>query len=777
MFDPHSTNENVYRHCAKPLIDSLVKGYSATIFAYGQTGSGKTYTMFGVQPDLAGNMPVDKQGNVQDRVEGVFQLALNDLYEQMAEQSERNWLVTVSFCQIYKEKVTDLLAEDDRDKPLKLFGGDARTKPFVRGLSEYECKSKEEVLRYMQTGIEQRHVGANDVNHVSSRSHAVFKLVLESTVDGSSQATPPATPSSERSRPSSGQRRKTPNSAKRGTPSTGRRTPPAGRHGTKTGQPKKTKKKRAGDYRVLYIVDLAGNETVKELIGIARSEGISINKSLSSLNRAIRSASEGGVVSADSTLVKLLRKSIGGDTATSVICAAHPNPEHTGFTKRTIEFGAIAGKITVDPKKAELQGKLAAVMENQAKFKRDLARARKEKEARVAELQHEMAKLVEEHRRKEAEMAAEAEMLREETKNVVNNQLQERLDEEAAAKSALQDQLASVRAAMDGMRQDKLALEKQLRDAQARKSQVEEEQAAARRQLEQQQAANLDLEAKLTEQRAKIEEAEAAASEREAVLLAEQQQLREASDKVASKLQEQESRNAALQDELERQRAQQQEVERAQRDNQTRLQAMQQATARAQSKLDESHRQLQDQEELTSALQQQLVHEQSKIAETKRSLDATQRELAAAQEEFERQRQLQEEAIQQQRQLVRQKSQEHREHLLGVSTSVAQELHEHFSLEDENERLRLRLADAENILETERMLMREQVEAVKRQERQKKATANDDELAQLRQQVEVLTRVLRRHGIDDPRREMNARRGSAADPAAPGAPLPGEVEL
>ena len=35
----------IYEQCVRPLVESALSGYNATVFAYGQTGSGKTYTM------------------------------------------------------------------------------------------------------------------------------------------------------------------------------------------------------------------------------------------------------------------------------------------------------------------------------------------------------------------------------------------------------------------------------------------------------------------------------------------------------------------------------------------------------------------------------------------------------------------------------------------------------------------------------------------------------------------------------------------------------------
>ena len=45
VFCQKSSQVEIYEHCVKTLLDSLFKGYNATVLAYGQTGSGKTHTM------------------------------------------------------------------------------------------------------------------------------------------------------------------------------------------------------------------------------------------------------------------------------------------------------------------------------------------------------------------------------------------------------------------------------------------------------------------------------------------------------------------------------------------------------------------------------------------------------------------------------------------------------------------------------------------------------------------------------------------------------------
>ncbi len=55
-FGENSTQAEVYGKTAFPMIESVLNGYSSTIFAYGQTGCGKTYSMNGrpEQDDLKG---------------------------------------------------------------------------------------------------------------------------------------------------------------------------------------------------------------------------------------------------------------------------------------------------------------------------------------------------------------------------------------------------------------------------------------------------------------------------------------------------------------------------------------------------------------------------------------------------------------------------------------------------------------------------------------------------------------------------------------------------
>lgn len=55
VFGPEASQRHVFEQTALPLLESVCKGFNATLLAYGQTGSGKTHTICG---DLVG----DSQG-------------------------------------------------------------------------------------------------------------------------------------------------------------------------------------------------------------------------------------------------------------------------------------------------------------------------------------------------------------------------------------------------------------------------------------------------------------------------------------------------------------------------------------------------------------------------------------------------------------------------------------------------------------------------------------------------------------------------------------------
>lgn len=164
-FDDSCNNELVYKYTAKPLVQTIFEGGMATCFAYGQTGSGKTHTMGG-----------DFNGKVQDCKTGIYALAAKDVFGYLRSPKYRhlNLTVSASFFEIYSGKVFDLLSEKNKLRVLE----DGKQQVQIVGLTERVVDSVEEVLKLIQHGNSTRTSGQTSANANSSRSHAVFQLVV-----------------------------------------------------------------------------------------------------------------------------------------------------------------------------------------------------------------------------------------------------------------------------------------------------------------------------------------------------------------------------------------------------------------------------------------------------------------------------------------------------------------------------------------------------------------------------------------------------------------------
>jgi len=79
----------------------------------------------------------------------------------------------VSYLEIYKERVNDLLAKDEVD--LKVHE-DANGQIFVH-CKEEVTNCPESVLSIMHKGNKNRRIGQTNMNKRSSRSHTIFRIV------------------------------------------------------------------------------------------------------------------------------------------------------------------------------------------------------------------------------------------------------------------------------------------------------------------------------------------------------------------------------------------------------------------------------------------------------------------------------------------------------------------------------------------------------------------------------------------------------------------------
>jgi centromeric protein E len=162
----------MYDEVCASIMAGAFDGYNGTIFCYGQTASGKTHTMIGSTRDP-----------------GVTILGVHDVFDSISRTSTTDFLVYISFLEIYNEKIRDLLifqeaqpastkgrgftfggetGEEDDAPGLEVFE-DKQRGPQVKGITEVVCVTPENVLELITMGLEARHVSATEMNQQSSR--------------------------------------------------------------------------------------------------------------------------------------------------------------------------------------------------------------------------------------------------------------------------------------------------------------------------------------------------------------------------------------------------------------------------------------------------------------------------------------------------------------------------------------------------------------------------------------------------------------------------------
>jgi len=271
VFDETAGNELVYKYTARPLVQNIFEGGMATCFAYGQTGSGKTHTMGG-----------EFHGKTQDSKNGIYALATKDVFKYLTSPKYKTLKLQVScsYFEIYSGKVFDLLSGKSKLRVLE----DGKQQVQVVGLTESVVTCVEDVLKLITSGNNIRTSGQTSANQHSSRSHAVFQIIL--------------------------------------------RTPTA-------------KKPLHGKFS---LIDLAGNERGADTSSAnrqTRMEGAEINKSLLALKECIRALGRKGshLPFRASKLTQVLRDSfIGNKSKTCMIAMVSPGLASCEHTLNTLRY-------------------------------------------------------------------------------------------------------------------------------------------------------------------------------------------------------------------------------------------------------------------------------------------------------------------------------------------------------------------------------------------------------------------------------------------------------
>ncbi|CAL8468827.1 g8368 [Coccomyxa elongata] len=304
VYSPDSGQAEVYEHSAKRTVLSTLQGYNAAIIAYGQTGTGKTYTMEGEQHG-------PERGIIPRAVEDVFAYIENDT------APGSKYLVRASYLQIYNEVISDLLKPERQNLTIK---EDRKRGVFVDGLSEWVVRSPQEVYGLIERGAEQRATGTTKLNELSSRSHAVFIIIIE-------KSTVPSEEVDANGEDLEQFRGVAPGMGRMGNGPQGGEA----MHCVKVGK--------------LNLVDLAGSERVHitGATGKRLEESKKINQSLSALGNVISALTDARGVRAhipyrDSKLTRILEDSLGGNCKTTMMATVSPALEAFPETVSTLKF-------------------------------------------------------------------------------------------------------------------------------------------------------------------------------------------------------------------------------------------------------------------------------------------------------------------------------------------------------------------------------------------------------------------------------------------------------
>jgi len=369
VFGPDRSQQEVWDLVRlRSLIEHVVSGFHVTIFAYGQTGSGKTHTMEGFSYDHHNGTSAPSASVARPRVAlkasdpeqlGVVPRAIQELFSQLEAVQPNSgagsdpdsinadgYTVKVSFLQIYKERIFDLLnpmhtpAQREAGKGedysgLRLRWDAGKHQFFVENLFEYECATAEDVMQHYSMGIRNKQVASTAMNVASSRSHTILVLTV-----------------------------------------THRTRVEDGRQSNQSGGPSPLKEVVSK----LALVDLAGSERSSASANAVAPDGrssarfqeaININQSLFVLRKVITALSKRSEAKSsescthipyrESKLTSLLQHAIGGNSFLVMFACLSPSDKHFEENLSTLQYAAQAASIknvptlNLDPKDKLIQ--------------------------------------------------------------------------------------------------------------------------------------------------------------------------------------------------------------------------------------------------------------------------------------------------------------------------------------------------------------------------------------------------------------------------------------
>eukprot|EP00698_Gefionella_okellyi_P012488 TRINITY_DN3365_c0_g1_i1.p1 TRINITY_DN3365_c0_g1~~TRINITY_DN3365_c0_g1_i1.p1 ORF type:complete len:504 (-),score=105.92 TRINITY_DN3365_c0_g1_i1:997-2469(-) len=303
VFDEQVDQAQVYESSVRGTVLSVLEGYNGSVIAYGPTGTGKTFTM---------------EGGDSGDARGVIPRSMEDIFTYIEQQSEERpgaeFSVRASYMQIYNEAISDLLVPKSTNLNLIATSNGL----VVEGLSEHNVTTEQHAMALIRRGKRNRFTAATTTNEMSSRSHAIFIVVVEQRETawvnsvGDIRSVVPT--------------------------------------GTTHDYQQIQQNFKVGK---LFLVDLAGSENLKfAAANVSRfRECRTINQSLFALSRVVEALAADNdqiVPYRESKLTRVLKDSLGGDCRTTLMAMCSPDQRAFHHTLNTLWFAERAEKIEND---------------------------------------------------------------------------------------------------------------------------------------------------------------------------------------------------------------------------------------------------------------------------------------------------------------------------------------------------------------------------------------------------------------------------------------------
>lgn len=110
-------------------------------------------------------------------VDGVIHFAMRQVFDTIAASEDHEFLLRLSYIEVYNERVKDLLNPNAAGD---LVIHESKQRGVYVSSKEVIVTSEEEVLQIMHEGESRRHYGRTEMNDLSSRSHTILRLLIES---------------------------------------------------------------------------------------------------------------------------------------------------------------------------------------------------------------------------------------------------------------------------------------------------------------------------------------------------------------------------------------------------------------------------------------------------------------------------------------------------------------------------------------------------------------------------------------------------------------------